>query len=180
MTKLKLVSDRHEGTQKAIDKTRDMIMPVSTKPRQGLTSRQEAFCQAVAEGGTLSAAYRACYSTDNMKPETVHNQASKLVAKPHVGARINQILSERESGYLHERVRLRNLVISGLEAIATDPTISASARVSALTRLGQIDEVQLFKADTMKEDRDRSPEEIRKELISRLVKAQAAKSKSGR
>jgi phage terminase small subunit len=59
-----------------------------------LTEKQEAACQAYIEcGGNQSEAYRMVYSTENMKPETVWQEASRLFALPHVAARVIELQS---------------------------------------------------------------------------------------
>jgi hypothetical protein len=55
----------------------------------GLTVRQETFAQSVASGSTLSDAYRAAYTTDNMKPETLWPNASRTMALSKVRDRVS-------------------------------------------------------------------------------------------
>ena len=49
--------------------------------RSGLTSKQEAFAQAVADGMSQADAYRAAYNTEKFKPEALWVNASKLMAE---------------------------------------------------------------------------------------------------
>lgn len=51
-----------------------------------LTSQQENFVKGILDGKSASDAYRAAYSTDNMKPETIWAAASRLRANSNVGA----------------------------------------------------------------------------------------------
>ena len=64
---------------------------MSSKNDHGLTPQQEAFAQEVARGKSLSEAYRACYKAARMKPETLHESASRLAADRKVAARINEL-----------------------------------------------------------------------------------------
>jgi phage terminase small subunit len=56
----------------------------------GLTSKQEAFCQAVvkASDGNASAAYRKIYDTKTSNRKIICNHAHELLKKPKIAARI--------------------------------------------------------------------------------------------
>jgi phage terminase small subunit len=64
-----------------------------------LTQKQEAFAQKMAElsfdskdaTANASDAYRFCYSTGKMKPETIHREAYALLQNPKVAARIDEL-----------------------------------------------------------------------------------------
>lgn len=56
-----------------------------------LTEKQEKFCQAVTSGMSQSDAYRAVYKTENMKDETIHSEACRLMRDPKITARIEQL-----------------------------------------------------------------------------------------
>ena len=56
-----------------------------------LTAKQEAFCQAVADGMNQSDAYRHAYNAENMKPESVNVNASKLMADAKVKLRVREL-----------------------------------------------------------------------------------------
>lgn len=64
---------------------------MSAKNEHGLTPQQEVFAQEVAKGKNLSEAYRNAYKAAKMKPETVNDTASKLMANPQVTQRVRQI-----------------------------------------------------------------------------------------
>lgn len=54
-----------------------------------LTQPQEAFARGIASGLSQAEAYRRAYpKSQKWKPETVHQQASRLAALPHVAARV--------------------------------------------------------------------------------------------
>jgi phage terminase small subunit len=81
-----------------------------------LTPKQEAFCQAIADGKNQSEAYRHAYNTEKMKPETVQNNAYNLMQNREITARIKEL-----RGKLQERVLItREDILQGiLEAIET-------------------------------------------------------------
>lgn len=56
-----------------------------------LTSKQEAFCQAIADGMTQADAYRTAYDASNMKDSSIHVNASKLLADAKVMQRVTYL-----------------------------------------------------------------------------------------
>ena len=57
-----------------------------------LTSKQEAFAQAVASGLSHSDAYRSAYTVrKNTLPKTVNQQASRLMSDHNISARVAQL-----------------------------------------------------------------------------------------
>ena len=50
--------------------------------KQHLTKKQDLFANAVADGHNLSDAYRHAYDAENMKPNVIHVEASRLAAHP--------------------------------------------------------------------------------------------------
>ncbi len=63
------------------------ILPVST-----LSPREEAFCLAIVEGLSESDAYRKAYRPQRAKPKTIHEMASRLMAKHKVRTRIAELM----------------------------------------------------------------------------------------
>ena len=60
-----------------------------------LTAKQEAFCRAYIETGNASEAYRRSYDVGaDTKPETVWQEASRMMADPKVGARVQELLAD--------------------------------------------------------------------------------------
>ena len=59
--------------------------------RQELTQKQELFCLAYIETGNASEAYRRAYNTAKMKPETINEAASRLIADRKVTTRIGEL-----------------------------------------------------------------------------------------
>lgn len=56
-----------------------------------LTAKQEAFCQAIADGLNQSDAYRKAYDASGMKAETVNKRASELMASGEVAGRVDEL-----------------------------------------------------------------------------------------
>ena len=60
-----------------------------------LTLKQERFAQAYVEnGGNATDAYRSAYDTDDMKPETVNNEAHKLLKHREIATRLDQLRAD--------------------------------------------------------------------------------------
>lgn len=93
--------------------------------RQGLTQKQETFCLAYIETGNASEAYRRAYNTAKMKPETINEAASRLIADYKVNARIAE---------------LRQAVAG--QVVATEARV-----IEELARIGLFDPGQLFAED---------------------------------
>lgn len=56
-----------------------------------LTPKQEAFAQAYIETGNASEAYRRAYNAERMKPDGIHVNASKLLARTKVALRVAEL-----------------------------------------------------------------------------------------
>lgn len=63
---------------------------------KSLTNKQETYCRKYIELLNQRQAYMAAYDADNMKPNTVDRSASLLHQKPHIQARISELMAERE------------------------------------------------------------------------------------
>lgn len=59
-----------------------------------LTAKQEAFCQAIADGMTQADAYRTAYNAVNMKSSTVQENACRLMANSKIAARVAELRSK--------------------------------------------------------------------------------------
>lgn len=56
-----------------------------------LTAKQEAFCQAIADGKNQSDAYRSAYNAGRMKAETIQSKASILMSNGMLRARVTEL-----------------------------------------------------------------------------------------
>lgn len=56
-----------------------------------LTPKQENFCLAYLETGNASEAYRRAYNAQNMKPESINVNASKLLSDAKIAQRIDEL-----------------------------------------------------------------------------------------
>ena len=114
------------------------------KDANGLTAKQECFCQHVAKGSNLSDAYRAAYDASNMKPNIINNEACKLMARRDIADRVNTLIIEGRTKTSLDAMRIRHHVIDKLWQESQTPTNSAAVRVRALELLGKMTDVSLF------------------------------------
>ena len=96
-----------------------------------MTPKQEQFARLYVETGNASEAYRQAYNTDNMKPETVTNEAYKLLQNPDISAMVDGLKEEARQRHavtvgdlLHELEQARAAALAA-------PTPQSSAAVSA-------------------------------------------------
>jgi phage terminase small subunit len=61
-----------------------------------LTDKQDLYCRKYIELLNQRQAYMAAYDASKMKPNTVDRHASTLHQMPHIQARINELMAERE------------------------------------------------------------------------------------
>ena len=142
------------------------------KDVNGLTSKQEAFCQGVAvRGETLTQAYRAAYDCQNMAPSTINEHACRLMASDKVRARVNALIEQKRAKSSHDAAFIKARVIERLQIEANDTKNPASVRVRALELLGKMTDVSLFveKIETTARE-EKTAEVIHEEIKQKLAK----------
>lgn len=72
-------------------------------PHVKLTSKQEAFCQGIADGLGQADAYRAAYDAEGMKDNVIYARASELMKNGKVTDRIKELRSQVEEKQLWSR-----------------------------------------------------------------------------
>jgi hypothetical protein len=80
-----------------------------------MTPKQEAFCQAVADGLSQSEAYRRAYDAEKMKPETIQKVAHELIKNPKVAPRIQELRGQLAARSLWTREQSITVVIEAIE-----------------------------------------------------------------
>lgn len=110
-----------------------------------LTLKQEAFCQAYIENkGNASEAYRTAYAAGKMKLESIHVNASKLLADAKVALRISELQQEHRnkhdvtvSGLLEELEEARQRALSA-ETPQASAAVAATMGKARLTGLDKV------------------------------------------
>ena len=135
-----------------------------------LTSKQEHFCQLVAEGKMLTEAYRDAYNVgENTKPSTVWTNASNLAVKnTKVALRIKELTAQNTERNRTQEEQLKIWVTEKLKEEAVDGD-SSSSRVQALTQLGR--SVGMFSDNVVQETKEteRTAKDIEADLQRRLA-----------
>ncbi len=98
-----------------------------------LTLKQENFIQGVVKGLTQADAYRAAYKAGNMKPDSIHQLASKLMANPKVASRAAELrapVAERVDMSIHAHVsRLAKIRDAAMDAGDHGPATRAEIAI---------------------------------------------------
>ena len=101
--------------------------------REGLTPKQEAFAQGVADGLSLADAYRKAFDAARMKNETIWKRAGELMADGAVTGRVNDLkaaLAEKALWKREDSVRILSEIAGAGEKDAD--------RVRAVTELNSM------------------------------------------
>ncbi len=102
-----------------------------SKRIKDMTPKQEQFARLYVETGNASEAYRQAYNTDNMKPETVTNEAYKLLQDPDISAMVDGLKEEARQRHVVTVDDLLHELEQARAAALAAPTPQSSAAVSA-------------------------------------------------
>ena len=140
---------------------------------KSLTPKQRKFARLVAGGDTFSGAYAKAYQADKSSKSTIQSEASRLAALPHVSASIRALQADKERLVRTDVAGQRSWILDRLkhEATGDNPT----SRIKALELLGK--SVGLFDTtQVLVSDKTRTPDEIERDLSSKLSAIVAAVS----
>lgn len=122
-----------------------------------LTAKQEAFCLAYIETNNASEAYRQAYSSSKMKPESVNESASRLLADVKITARVAEL---RKPIMQRHNVTVDSLVLEleeARQAALSAETPQSSAAVAATLGKAKICGLDKQVIDLMSSDGSMSP-----------------------
>jgi transposase len=77
-----------------------------------LTAKQEAFCQAIADGLGQADAYRMAYDAEGMKDSTVYPKASRMMNEGKIRARVDELKAQ----VADKQLWTREMSVKGLVA----------------------------------------------------------------
>jgi phage terminase small subunit len=80
-----------------------------------MTPKQEAFCQAIADGKNQSDAYRLAYNAANMNPNTVNRKAHDLMNDGNITARIKELRDKLQERVLITREGVLQAILETIE-----------------------------------------------------------------
>lgn len=125
--------------------------------KNGLTLKQEKFCQEYMDTGNATEAYRRVYSTANMKESTVNRNAKTLLDHSKISARLTQMKEKLQRTYDIPRERL----LYELEAISNAKITDYIHFDGKHLRFKSFDELtdqQVRAIEGIKIDKDGNPE----------------------
>ncbi|WP_455518433.1 terminase small subunit [Neisseria cinerea] len=96
-----------------------------------MTPKQEHFTRLYVETGNASEAYHQAYNAENMKPETVTNEAYKLLQSPDISAMVDDLKAEAQQRHMVTVDDLLHELEQARVAALASPTPQSSAAVSA-------------------------------------------------
>jgi len=117
-----------------------------------LTLKMEVFCNEFVVTGNQSEAYRRAFDTENMKPETINNEAYKLMQRREIAARVDKLKEGIAVKYeitvddlVKELEEARELAFSTGQPSAMVTAINSKAKLLGLLT----DKVQVTKVITI-------------------------------
>jgi len=139
---------------------------------QGITAKQRAFAHAVASGkhDSLSDCYRHVYNCKAMKPSTISREATRLLQNPKVATLVQDLRTAQDAAMVDMVTSDRDRILKRLRQLLDSPegTPAESISIKAAALLGQ--SLGMFQKKVEIDDkRVRSPEEISREIESRLA-----------
>jgi len=145
------------------------------KTASGLTAKQSSFADGLVSGLSNADAYRQAYDTSNMKAATIHNEACKLAALPHVAARVDQLIREKQAknSMFTDKQREKHSdkiwrkLWDMIDATETPPAVKASLLSLGAKAAGMLTEQ--VRMETVTTD----SRTIEQELVERLQKLSA-------
>jgi hypothetical protein len=154
-----------EGGKGKNDRPKAKVTPgASGKAASGLTHKQEAFSEALANGATNAEAYREAYNTDGMAQTTIWQEGCKLAQHPKVADRVEALVKAKQAQKqlvsARAEDRIWKQVWGVLEADSTPAAVKVSAAALAAKLAGMVtDKVQVEAG---------SVADIERELMDRL------------
>jgi phage terminase small subunit len=137
-----------------------------------LTARQERFAKGLSDGLTNSEAYRQAYSTEAMKPSTVHVESCKLAKNPKVAQRVRDLLTAKQAKQAeqHSMLTLKNSdrVWSNVWRLAEGANIPPAVQQSAVALAAKM--AGMLTEQVRVENVSSDASAIEKELVERLQK----------
>ena len=102
-----------------------------------MTPKQLKFSQMIAAGLSQSEAYRDTYDATNMKPHSIHNEASRLMKNESVKTKIGALVKAADHQIVSERVATREQVLETLTSLMQEAQPSDTPKIRAAELLGK-------------------------------------------
>lgn len=144
--------------------------------QRNLTSKQKQFARGLVDGLNQTEAFDKAYQHKG-KRKTMSDNASRLAKDSRIQAEVEAL--ERAKAYVDYQTssemirRLRSLVVSQLTKEATDPNSKAGERIQALSKLGQVAELSVYKT-VSEQIVHKSSDKLRADLMAQIKEAMQA------
>jgi len=144
--------------------------------QRNLTHKQKQFARGLVEGLNQTEAFDKAYQHKG-KRKTMSDNASRLAKDSRIQAEVEAL--ERAKAYADYQTssemirRLRSLVVSQLTKEATDPNSKAGERIQALSKLGQVAELSVYKS-VSEQIVHKSSDKLRADLMAQIKEAMQA------
>ena len=93
-----------------------------------LTAKQEKFIQNIVKGMSQRQAYKDAYNAENMKDETIDNEAYKLFNSNEISIRYQELIDKLEDETIMTAIEKRRM----LKEMAIDKQNSVTDRIKAI------------------------------------------------
>lgn len=130
---------------------------------QGLSPAQQAFARLVAAGLNPTDAYAKAFQIPADSPN-ISKMSWRLVRDPLVNAKLVELRSRAEEQSSLAPLLSREIVAEGIFKLARESQ-KDSVRLAAYIALGKTREINLFGTDPIEPKRERSPEDIDRQLL---------------
>lgn len=132
-----------------------------------MTVEETLFVQAMADGCSLSEAYKRAFPLDECDKKEAYDKGRTISLRSNVASSIVELVDANRMWEQHAGKRLRLFIARQLEDIsATSP--NDAARISALEKLGKLDHVRAFEERKQAEDAV-DPAQIMAEIKKRIT-----------
>lgn len=112
-----------------------------------LTARREKFAQCVADGMTQADAYRAAFSADKMKVETIYSRASELMADGEIKGRVAELREKLTQKALWTREMSVSALLEAYQEGNASAKVAAVKELNAMHGFNAAQKVDLTNSD---------------------------------
>lgn len=141
------------------------------RPFEGLTTAQHKMVMLMFSGLQQTEAYRAVYDTSHMQESSIYSAARDMAAKPLVVAKLREMRQRAEAQATLAPNLTRNFVLNGVMGLALSAS-KESVQLAAYQTLGKTVGIDLFRDVHLTEKVTRTPDDVDKELKTRLLELQ--------
>jgi hypothetical protein len=165
-------NDNNPPALKVISGGKDTRKRTGNKATESkLTEKQELFAQGLSEGLTNADAYRRAYDAANMKPNVLHNEASKLAQHNGVSKRLDEILAKKRAKHSMFEGKASDRVWRNVWRLAEGENVPPAVQQSAIALAAKMAGMLTDKVEI--ESKQTDSKSIEAELLERLQRLKA-------